>query len=249
MPLPAIGMMFRVAGAFAAVLLLVLAIVMLADRLEVADGPWRLIASAGVLAGVPLFVLRKREAICADLPAAGMQMLLAGVTVGSAMAFIGLQSSAASVLSIVAVFVAASSEELVFRVLLPESFAARVRAGGVARRASVLMGILLAQAAFAAGHSVAGIAANLAIQPIETMRLFVVGIAYSVFRDTLGFWSSAAFHSVVNILLAGASMIYVPRSLASSSRGEWCALVVASCAGLLLHWHRERAMHHCQRAT
>lgn len=112
----------------------------------------------------------------------------------------------------IAVFVAATTEEIVFRVLLPQQFLSRFQAATSSRSAAWLMSWLVSQAIFALCHlpTVSG-HERLAVQ--EPIRLLVAGLLYGTLVITVGVWLAVAVHASLNFNLWFASAVAFPPSM------------------------------------
>lgn len=103
------------------------------------------------------------------------------------------------------IFVAASAEEVVFRVFVPNGLASILNANGKSR-AAYLIAVVASQVMFSASHFLVARVGVLP-GPIEMLRLFLSGLLYTVLVVRAGVWFASAVHASLNV-----DQFYVARS-------------------------------------
>lgn len=125
------------------------------------------------------------------------------------------------------VFVAASVEELIFRVFLPAQLAFLLLLVGLSSRTKAFMAQVGAQLTFAACHVLLGGVALEAADLREAARVFSGGILYANVVAQAGLWLAITVHATLNL-----SLLYaLPLGQGTVS---FAAIMVATTAGLIL---------------
>lgn len=99
------------------------------------------------------------------------------------------------------IFFAASVEEVVFRIFLPNQLTLRLHHYDFSKRNALIVGCIVSQCAFALCHFFVGHGVFFAIPLREFARLFAAGLLYAEIVALLGVGAAAAIHACTNVLL------------------------------------------------
>jgi len=136
----------------------------------------------------------------------------------------------AVLVSVSFIYVAAGSEEIVFRVLLPNQLEQRLIYYNFTRRHAMIAACIVSQCVFALCHFAVDPRLFFGNRIIEFIRLFAAGLLYAEIVAVVGVGSAAVVHTLVNFLL---------RTTTPSPMHPGLPIVVAILAMGLVHlWFR-----------
>lgn len=156
-----------------------------------------------VLLGVALSSLGIVLLLRPRLGEAKWHSVVAGVVALAAIWVDGATLTGIRSMALVATFVAATFEEIIFRVILIRRFHGDLLRAGLSVSMSVVLAMVGAQVLFAASHAVALAVVGLPLNPVYLARLVTVGMLYAILVEYGGLWIAIASHAWGNAVATG----------------------------------------------